>query len=283
MRDGSWRRVGRGAYLVRHTSPTAPTSRREVALAAIVGVHHRLSSPHWFSHGSAALLWGLPLWRTPASTHVLQRHTTGSRHDPAVRRHVGEPPPDERDRVVGLPVTSLERTALDCATTLSPLEALVVCDAALRAGADPDRIRDLATRRTGRRGIVRARAVLELADPGAESPGETAARFVVLCDGLPAPQTQVAVSTRLGVYWADMGWESWRVLLEYDGQDKYDDRSALIAEKRRSDAIAEAGWRLLRVTRDDLRGHGVSQRVLRLAAPHHPSAPGPRRPLRWTR
>ena len=70
----------------------------------------------------------------------------------------------------------------------------------------------------GARGVRRARTVIELADDGAESPGETATRFVVLRAGLPVPRTQIEVTTRLGTFWADLGWEEWRVLVEYDGR-----------------------------------------------------------------
>jgi len=67
------------------------------------------------------------------------------------------------------------------------------------------------------------------------------------------PQTQIEVTTRLGTFWADLGWEEWRVLIEYDGRPKYRSVDDLIREKRRHDALLEAGWRVLRVTTEDLR------------------------------
>ena len=124
---------------------------------------------------------------------------------------------------------------------------------------------ELLARRAGRRGSARARAILSLADDGAESPGESAARFVIISDGLPAPSTQVPVETRLGTFWADLGWPEWRLLLEYDGRGKYTGREAerFMQEKRRHDAVLDAGYRILRVTKEDLTGDTLTRRVLR--------------------
>jgi hypothetical protein len=265
-------------YLPAESAPTLGR-RRAVALARIVGIHQRLGTQHWFSHESAALLWGLPLWITPTRTHVMQRHTASSRRDPAVAHHPIVPASDQRGLASGLPVTSLERTVIDCASALPPLHGLVVADAALRAGADRAQLDDLLAARTGRRGVTRARAVIALADDGAESPGESAARFVLLRDGFPPPQTQLPVVTRLGTFWADLGWAEWRLLLEYDGRSKYGELATdeLIREKRRHDALVEAAWRVVRVTKEDLRGTALARRLLPLIPP---TTLHPRRALR---
>jgi very-short-patch-repair endonuclease len=136
---------------------------------------------------------------------------------------------------------------------------MVIVDAALHAGLDPDELATRAGTSGGRRGSARARAVLGLADGGAESPWETACRFTLLRAGFPVPQTQIPVETRLGTFWADLGWEEWRVLLEYDGRTKYAGREVeeFVREKRRHDAVVEAGWRMVHVTREDLRATGV--------------------------
>ena len=129
--------------------------------------------------------------------------------------------------------------------------------------------------------------VVEVADGGAESPGESAVRFVLLRYGLPAPQTQVPVRTRLGAFRADMGWEAWRLLVEFDGLVKYrelaggDPARVLYAEKRRQEAMEEEGWRVLRVTTPDLRdGAGIVERVRRAVA-HEAAAAPDRRPGLW--
>lgn len=248
VRRGAWERLTRGAY----GSAGRSWTREERALAVVRAVHERLVTPHWFSHESAALVWGLPLWRVPEVTHVRQHCRPGTGRDRSIARHSGTVDEDHLTIVGRLPVTDLELTMVDCARSLSPLAGLVVADAALRAGADRAVALAMLDELKGRNGVARARAVIDLADEGAESPGETATRFVLLRDGLPRPQTQVRVVTRLGTFWGDLGWEEWRVLLEYDGRTKYVDRETLVREKRRHDALVEAGWRALRVTQEDI-------------------------------
>ncbi len=256
-RQGTWGRLTRGASI------PASQLRPEVrALATIAAVHERLVQPHWFSHESAALIWGLPLWRTPALTHVRQQGRPGPGRDRAVLRH-GGPVDDGRLTTVGhLPVTDLVQTMVDCARMLSALGGLVVADATLRAGADRATALSMLDEMGGRPGVARARVVVDLADDGAESPGETATRFVLLRDGLPRPATQIPILTRAGTFFADLGWEEWRALLEYDGQAKYRSGQDLLDEKLREDAIRALDYRVVRVTKQDIRTRaGLSGRV----------------------
>ncbi|MDM7854868.1 hypothetical protein [Cellulomonas alba] len=285
VRGGDWERIGWGIYLPRAPARAAEDTaaaavRRRVALAHAIGVHRRLSTDHWFSHETAALIWGLPTLDPPSSTHLIQRHSAGARSDPQVVHHVAAV--GSADVIVhrGLPVTSLDRTVLDCARTLAPAAGLVVADAALAAGVVREELLGRLEGVRGRPGARRARAVIDLADPGAESAGESFMRFVLLRDGLPRPSTQVRVVTRTATYWADAGWEEWRTLLEYDGGGKYTDRAALVREKHRHDAIVEAGYRVLRVSKEDLRGTRLTARVLAaLPASRRPQL-HPRRDLR---
>lgn len=262
LRAHEWVRVGHGTYVESDESASG------VAIARAVGLHARLSVPHAFSHETAALLHGLRTWAVPERTHLRQEHRAGGASDRRVVRH--RPLPDDEHVVTraGLPVTDLETTAWDCLTTLAPLPALVVADAALRAGADRNLIAARASGLRGR-GTARGRLLIELADDGAESARETMARFAFLHAGWPAPQTQVRVETPRGTYWADMGWPQWRLLVEYDGLEKYQglERERLLDEKVRRDAIAEAGWRIVHLTkRDTLAG------ILARLRPYVPAA-----------
>ena len=273
LRRADWERLCRGAY-----APLATPLRGERrALAVMLAMHERLRAPHWFSHESAAIAWGLPVWRIPTVTHVRQASRPGGTRDRTVLRHGGFVDETHLTSVGGLPVTDLEQTMLDCARSLRPLAGLVVADAALRAGADRAVALRMLDELGAARGVARARAVIEVADDGAESPGESAMRFVVLRDGLPRPMTQIPVTTDLGVFWADAGWDEWKVLLEYDGRSKYTDPEAMIREKRRQDALLETGARVLRVTKEDIPWSArVTHRVLRLLPPGIPIV---RRPL----
>lgn len=267
LRSGAWIRIRPGAYLAAEHL-TGEHRARTVELARIAALGRQLTIGHVVSHESAAVLWSLPVLRPPRRTHIVQAASSRAGCSPDVVRHVMEVPPSDRTHRLGRTVTTLERTVVDCVTACSPQAGLIVADAALHRGADPAACLALLGRMAGRRGVVRARTVLGLADDGAESAGESLTRFALLAAGLPTPTTQVPVSTRLGTFWGDLGWPEWRLLVEYDGRSKYDvGRDALLEEKRREDAIREAGWLVLRVTAADLRDPvGLVQRVRRLLA-----------------
>jgi hypothetical protein len=241
----------------RRTAAHPADARRRLALARLVALREQLAVSYVVSHESAALLWDLPLLTPPGRTHIVQHSKPTGRGASDVVRHVIDVPEDQRAIQRGHSVTTLERTVVDCAMTLGPHGGLVVADAALHAGADRASCRAILAGLAGRHGAPTARTVLDLADDGAESPGETSARFALLRAGLPAPETQIPVATHLGTFWADLGWRDWRLLVEYDGRVKYGAAGmaseAVVREKRRQEAMEEAGWRVVRVVKEDLR------------------------------
>lgn len=283
LASGAVVRVRAGAY----AAPSAGgvwEQRRRLAQARIAAVTAQLSLDMVVSHQSAALLWGLPMVDRGAQVHIIQRSAAHRRGAADVVRHEHELSDGEVVDLAGVRVTSLERTMTDCALSLRPSAALVVCDAGLRRGAARDHWSTMVGASAGRRGIVTARAVLELADDGAESAGESLARYLVLRAGLPVPQTQVRIVTVDGTYWSDIGWPQWHVAIEYDGRAKYsaagDAAEAVLAERRREVAIHRAGWHLVRVTASDLRRPAmVVDEVLRGAPPGSRRLLAPRREL----
>ncbi|MHA7134665.1 type IV toxin-antitoxin system AbiEi family antitoxin domain-containing protein [Oerskovia turbata] len=237
-----------------------PARRREAeVLASVRGVVERLTTSYWLSHETAALLWGCWTWRLGPQVHVTQLSNPSTRRDadPRTRRHWTALPHRDRAVLDGIPVTTLERTVVDCARSLRTPSALVVADSALRLGADPAILGQIVDESAGKRGVVRARQVLALADARSESPGETLLRWIALDAGLPPLTPQVAVSTWRGTFRLDLAWQEIRLGLEFDGAVKYDGSSGaplerLLAEKTREDALREAGWTILRVTWHDL-------------------------------
>jgi hypothetical protein len=91
---------------------------------------------------------------------------------------------DEVELIDGIRVTTPACTALDIASRYQLGEAVAAIDALARAThlkmAD---VELLADRYKGRRGIRSVRIVLELVDPGAESPKETWLRLLVIRNG----------------------------------------------------------------------------------------------------
>jgi hypothetical protein len=113
-----------------------------------------------------------------------------------------------------------------------------------------------------RHGAAGVRAVRDWCDSRYESPGETLLAHLLRLAGHDVePQFAVPGTgkwTRGGRgYRADLRLSGTRVLVEFDGRVKYDDRQALWAEKLREDRIRSLGWVVVRVTMADLRDPAV--------------------------
>ncbi|MEK8228183.1 hypothetical protein NKG05_22085 [Oerskovia sp. M15] len=72
--------------------------------------------------------------------------------DPATRRHWTALPERDQALLNEIPVTSLERTVIDCARSLSAPSALVVADSALRLGAEVRLLDQILDEAAGKRG-----------------------------------------------------------------------------------------------------------------------------------
>lgn len=157
---------------------------------------------------------------------------------------------DEIELLDGIRVTTPARTALDIACRYPLGKAVAAIDALARAThlklADVDL---LAERHKGRRGIRNARKVLDLVDPGAESPRETWLRLLVIRHGFPPPRTQITLHNEYGACVAvlDMGWEEIKLALDYDGEH-HRDPIRFNKDIRRHDEVTELGWTDIRVT-----------------------------------
>lgn len=160
-------------------------------------------------------------------------------------------PDREVSVVAGLRVTSPARTVLDVARRPGDLtEAVVVADALLQRGRCTRA--ELAEGLTGMRrwrGVAQARAVVEHAEPLAESPGETRLRMALVLGGLPRPEAQLRVTRPDGSFAArcDLAYPDVRLLLEYDGVEVHGP-DQLAADLTRQNLLFDLGWHLRRFT-----------------------------------
>jgi hypothetical protein len=158
--------------------------------------------------------------------------------------------------VNGVAVTSPARTAFDLGRRRGLVSAVVAVDSLARAtGLAVDEVRPLIAAHRGARGMKQLRRVLALVDAGAESPQETRTRLAIVFAGLPAPRTQIAVCNEWGAVLAriDMGWEQWRVGVEYDGAQHWTDPRIRARDIDRAAELERRGWRIIRVSADLLR------------------------------
>ncbi|BBZ49255.1 hypothetical protein H7H82_12885 [Mycobacterium heidelbergense] len=157
--------------------------------------------------------------------------------------------------VAGRPATTPAWTAIEVARGLRRPRALATLDAALRGGTcDRDGLRRVLRRHSGRRGVVAARELLELASPLAESPMESEARLVMLDGGLPPPVLQYEIVDLTGRTWRlDFAWPACRVAAEYDGVDWHSGPDAFLRDRRRSAALQDLGWLVVPIVFGDVR------------------------------
>jgi hypothetical protein len=170
---------------------------------------------------------------------------------------------DEIEVVRGIPVTTPARTALDVACRYPGDKAVATIDSLARAtNLKTADVELLTSRYKGRRGIRCARAAVDLADAGAESPRETWLRLLLIRAGFPRPTTQIPVydEYRQLVAVLDMGWEEIQVAVEYEGDHHRTDRRQFNKDIRRFETVTDLGWIDVRVTAEDTAG-GIISRV----------------------
>jgi hypothetical protein len=150
---------------------------------------------------------------------------------------------DEITYVDGLPVTTLERTALDLGRYLARDEAVAHLDAlAAATGVCADAAMALAGRYRGARGVRRAGKALALMDAGAQSPRETWLRLLLIDAGLPKPRTQIRVTDGMNNAFIDMGYDEPMVGFDYEGQHHSADRDQYVHGIGRAELVDQQGW-----------------------------------------
>ncbi|WP_235174918.1 DUF559 domain-containing protein [Tomitella biformata] len=156
----------------------------------------------------------------------------------------------------GMRVTSAARTAFDLGRWLGHDDAIEMVDALCHARKlRVEAITAVAQAHPGARNIRQLRSVLSHVDAGAESPAETRTRLVLVRAGLPRPSTQVHVFDKLGRFVArcDLGWDRWRVAVEYDGEGHWSAEHRRTKDIRRYTQLNRLGWRIVRVNSELLR------------------------------
>lgn len=250
LRAGDWQLVHRGTYAERASALAArtdPALRHRLQCAARVLLTRR---DLVVSHASAALLHGLRLLDGHSGPPQLTLVRPEGSPPPHERLPLASAvPPAHRELLDALPITTRPRAVADLARTLPREAAVVMADAALRAGVDRLDVLDVLDVCRGWPGAAEAVDVMIFADGRAESPLESLARCWFAAAGLPAPHPQVRLCHAADgsfVARVDFFWPQHRTVCEVDGRVKYAGKGqvdqpggVLWHEKRREDALRD--------------------------------------------
>ena len=110
--------------------------------------------------------------------------------------------------------------------------------------------------RRGRKGTVAMRELLEERGEGYVPPAselERRARRLFAARGVPMPGFEVHLGADDLIGRVDCVWKDARLVVELDGQRFHGSLSAREADRRRDNRLVSAGWRVIRVTWQDLK------------------------------
>lgn len=215
------------------------------------------------SHQSAALWLGAPLLYLPSKVHVSYAGESAP-YSPLRTAHRGRPyVVREASEVWGTDVTSPIQTAIDLASYLPPVKALIVLDYFAAQGTVPlDRLQNALASQAHAKAALLAQQV----SCHAESPLETIARHHFYSWKLPLPEEQflIWISAHRN-YRADFAWPACRVIVEVDGNIKYSGQygqpaDVIRQEHRRQWELETTGWKVIRTQWSELMQHPITLR-----------------------
>lgn len=256
----------RGVRTVSDTAAVTPApnsasleDRAEVVRMLAVAYASRMRPVEFFSHLTAAVLWGAPVNPVDSLLDVSVYGNAGLPRGRGVRGHRAAPRTTTTTTLAGLRVASA--ASVWASLGLLPVETLVVigdyfCRVWREGFLRPDVGREPLTTRAklaaalgaGRRvGATRLRAALELIREDSWSPMESLCRVILVTAGLPEPLLNVDIYGRDGGFLAcvDLAFPAYRVAVEYQGQL----HGALYAKDvERIEALRREGWIVIQVT-----------------------------------
>lgn len=273
-------RVQPAAEPAARASDESPTAREaRLLVAEIIRQAHALAKvmpDHWFfSHVSAAVLWGLPV-----PLRILRRAVADGRGIPprgidvaalgahraskaaGVRGHQLSPKYVTVQSVDGLRVASPASTWAMLADELSVDELVELGDAivfiprmrGMKRGTERDALSTLARLRAAatvprRAHRIRLLEAIDLVRVGSASPSETRIRLACMRAGLPEPELDFDVYTADGtaVGFTEFAFPDYKLLIESEGDHHRVDRAQWYRDIDKHTACEDAGWRVLRL------------------------------------
>jgi very-short-patch-repair endonuclease len=250
VRSGALVIAGRGVYRL----AGAPRTWEQRALAAVLAVG---GGAVLFGR-SAATVWRLDLPSSDEIEVAASRRTRRSDRGSGIAVHwIRTFGPLDRTAVGILPTTSLPRTLVDLAATLTP-QALtrVVDDALSRRLATPQRICNAVSDSIAR-SPAGIRVLREVLEPWScfgdlDSVAEAACARVLMASELPVPVSQHRVRAGGATMRLDFAWPAAQVALEIDSFRWHANAAAHANDLERDNLLLAAGWTVVRTRAVDV-------------------------------
>lgn len=231
--------IARGLFVSRALEPDLATRCRAWA--------SRLPDDAAFGLDTAAALFGAPCPSSGRLHAVLTPRRVLPQFD-GITVHARRLSHDDVVEHLGLRLTSGAQTFLDLAARLLPEDLLPLGDGLMRVGAlDAAALEQRLGRADRVRGVARAREWAPRLTAHAASRPESVMRYWLLTSRLPRPEVQLPVHDRWGrvVAHADLGYEEWKVALEYEGR-QHAEAEQFGRDVDRYSLMAADGWLVLR-------------------------------------
>jgi very-short-patch-repair endonuclease len=200
------------------------------------------------SHACATALWEIRPYRGEWIDVTIPSHNGRKRRRERIRVHRSSTlKADDVTTHRGIPVTTVARTLLDVAATLSePSLARTVEQTEIRRLFDLTAVDETLARNPAHPGAKRLRRALELYRHDELTRSELEATFRALCDahGLPHPLVNHIVDGKE----VDFLWPDQRLIVETDGRATHFTIAAYEGDRARDAYLLTLGYRVLRFT-----------------------------------
>lgn len=237
-------RLHRGCFVSARPQPTPIT----LVSAAF------LLTPHasFVCYETAALMYGAIVPESPLIHLGTLTECRSKREAIVVHRYGDRPQLRPRN---GVSITTPERTFVDLAERLSLIDLVVLGDSLLSRGVTSREQLSTVARESAARGARCARKAAEYVRLLVDSPQESRLRMLLVLAGLPEPTVNIVLRDADGQIRRrlDLGWESAKLAVEYDGRQHITSDEAWRADLRRREELANDGWAVVVVTAHDLR------------------------------
>lgn len=244
--------------LVRPFHGTRSLSRPLTIDERVAAYAPRLPAHGFFSHSTAAALWGLPLPPfVDARLHVSYPHGRRAVRTTGVVGHHLVMRDEELTLLGGIPVTTPERTWCDLAGMVGFEDLIAAGDRVVWHRdrlASLEALAELARRHPGRRGRAVRLAALNWICDRSDSPPESVLRVRFIRAGLPHPVVNVDVFDEHGTFVGrpDLAFPDYRELVDYEGDGHRTSRSQWLSDLARVPRFEAIGWHTTRAAGPDL-------------------------------